>query len=232
MDLQQILSFVLPDVDVCRRAAGELRLSDPNATAEEIANVAVKQSRKWAASIGAATGAVASPLTMLPAAVADAAAMLRLEGTLAGTIAALLDPASLDDADAFHRDVMRSVFPGAVSQALRRVGVRAGERATKAAVAKLAGRAGTKEVAERATKLLGVRLAEKAIASKAVPLIGAGIGAAWNWAEIQTVGRRAIDYHMGREPSERRAVKRVGSFIREQARKHAPKRRVRGQDGR
>jgi hypothetical protein len=214
VDLRQILSFVLPDVEECRHAASELRLTNPNHSAEQAAEEAVKQSRKWAASIGAATGIAASPLTMLPAAVADAVAMLRLEGKLAGTIAALLDPESLADTDAFRRDVMRSVFPGAVSQTLRKMGVRAGEQATKAMVRKLAGHAGAKEISERATRALGVRLAEKAVASKAVPLIGAGIGAAWNWVEVRAVGRRAIDYHMGREPAERRALKRLTGYVK------------------
>src|SRR5206468_12139381 len=103
LDLDQILSWLIPEPADCRRAAEELRLENPNASAEDHARRAVKQSRKWAASIGGATGLAASPLTMLPAAVADAAAMLRLEGKLAGTVAALLDPASLNDIDTFRK---------------------------------------------------------------------------------------------------------------------------------
>src|SRR5205085_9073019 len=136
------------------------------------------------------TGAVASPVTMLPAAVADMAAMLKLEGKLAGTIAALLDPKSLDDPDLFQKEILRAVFPGAVSQALRKVGVRAAEDATKNLLRKALTREASKEAGERAAKMLGIRLTEKAIATKAVPIIGAGIGAAWNWLEIQAVGNR------------------------------------------
>lgn len=216
---------MIPDPEECRRAAEEVRLADPNATPEQAAERAVRESRKWAVSIGAATGAIASPLTMIPAAVADAAAMLRLEGKLAGTVAALLDPDSLADPEAFRRDILRSVFPGAVSQVLRRMGVRAGEQAAKSVVRKLAAR----EVADRAAKMLGVRLAEKAIASKAIPLVGAGIGAAWNWVEVQAVGRSAIDYHMGREPAGRRFGKRVAAYARQQAGK-LPRRKGRRPD--
>src|SRR4051812_37834344 len=187
-DLEKLLSGVIPDTDDCRSAAQELRLTDPNATPQELALRAVKDSRKWAASIGAATGIAASPVTMLPAAVADAAAMLRLEGKLAGTVAAILDPESLDKPDAFRRDIILAVFPSALSQALRKVGVRAGEQATKKLVARLIGKEAGKELAERATKFLGIRLTEKAIATKTVPLVGAGIGAAWNWLEVQAVG--------------------------------------------
>ena len=213
MDIDQILSWLIPDPAECRREAQALRLSDPNASAEELARKAVKDSRKWAAAIGGATGAVASPVTMVPAAVADMAAMMKLEGKLAGTIAALIDPDSLDDPDTFRKEILSVVFPGAISQALRKVGIRAGEEATKNLVRKLIGREAVKDLGERAAKMLGIRLTEKAIATKAVPLVGAGIGGAWNWLEIQAIGNRAIEYHGGadaREPMR----KRVSSWVK------------------
>ncbi|HEX8523140.1 MAG TPA: hypothetical protein VF669_12860, partial [Tepidisphaeraceae bacterium] len=194
-------------------------LEDPNATPEQIAQRAVKHARKWAASVGAATGIAASPITFLPAAAADAAAMLRLEGKLAGDIAALLDPDSLDDAETFRRDIIRNVFPGAVSQVLRKLGVRASEEAAKNLVRRIATRQATKEMTERAAKILGLRLTEKAIATKTVPLVGAGIGAAWNWTEIQIVGYRTIDYHLGRDSSGTQLRKRVNAFVRSQTKK-------------
>lgn len=215
LDLKRILGWLVPDADDCRRAAKELRLRFPDRSAEQIAHIAAKESRKWAVSIGAATGIAANPLIMLPAAVADGAAMLKLEGKLAGTIAALLDPESLNDTEAFRRDVIRVIFPGAVSQALRKFGMRAGEEATKSMVRRLASREAGKEIGERAVKFLGIRLSEKAVATKTVPVVGAGIGAAWNWIEIQAVGARAVNYHLGREAPSHRLRKRVVSVIRD-----------------
>jgi hypothetical protein len=197
-------------------------LASPGETPAQVAQRAVKTSRAWAAAAGATTGLAASPITMLPAAVADMAAMLRIEGHMAGTIAALLDPASLDDEAAFRRDVMRVVFPGAVSQALRKVGVRVGENAAKSLIEKYASRALMKEVAEQAAKRLGVRLTRKAVATKAVPLVGAGIGAAWNWLEIQAIGSRAIHYHAGTEEAPRVPLRRkVTSWVRSKTGKSA-----------
>ena len=225
-DLDQILAWLIPDPADCRREAQGLRLSDPNATSEALARKAVKDSRKWAAAIGGATGIASSPVTMLPAAVADMAAMLRLEGKLAGTIAALLDPESLDNDDTFRKEILRVVFPGAVSQALRKVGIRAGEEATKNLVRKLVGREAVTDLGERAAKMLGIRLTEKAIATKAVPLVGAGIGAAWNFVEIQAVGSRAVAYHLGLESPANRARKQVVSVVRD-ARQKLSRRRPR-----
>jgi hypothetical protein len=221
LNLDEILAWLIPDPADCLQDAQEIRLRDPNATPEEMARRTVKEARKWAASIGGITGIAASPVTMLPAAVADMAAMMRLEGKLAGTVAALIDSDSLNDREAFRKDILRVVFPGAVSQALRKFGVRAGEEATKAMVRKLVGREASKELGERVVKFLGIRLTEKAITGKAVPIIGAGIGAAWNWVEIQAVGARAVNYHLGLESPAGRARKKVVSFVRE-ARKRLP----------
>ena len=213
LNLESLLQWVIPDPEECRQLAAEARLEDPEATAVQAARAAVKSARKWGAAAGATTGMVASPMTMLPAAVADMAAMLRIEGRMAGTVAALLDPDSLNDPAAFRRDIIRIIFPGAVSQALRKIGVRAGEHATKSLIAKYASRALMKEISEQATKRLGVRLTQKAVATKAVPLVGAGIGGAWNWLEIQAIGKRAIEYHGG--GSEDEALrKRVTSWVK------------------
>ena len=219
LDLEQVLAWLIPDPADCRRAAEEMRLENPNATAEDHARRAVKQSRKWAASIGGATGLAASPVTMLPTAIADAALMLRLEGKLAGTVAALLDPDSLNDVDTFRKEILRVVFPGAVSQALRKLGVRAGEEATKSVVRKLIGREAGKELGERAVKFLGIRLTEKAVATKTVPLVGAAIGAGWNWLEVQAVGNRAVNYHLGIESTIGRKRKRVTAYVRDKVKK-------------
>lgn len=219
LDVQKILTWLIPDIEECRREAERLRLEDPDATAEQHARRAVKESRKWAAGYGAATGLAASPVTFLPAAVADAAMMLKLEGKLAGTIAALLDPESLSDPDTFRKEILRAVFPGAVSQALRKLGVRAGEEATKNLVRRLIGREAAKDLVERSAKMLGIRLTEKALATKTVPLVGAGIGAAWNWLEIQAVGHRAVDYHLGLASPATRVRRKVTAFVREKTRK-------------
>lgn len=218
INLHDVLKWVIPEPEECRRQAAELMLAAPGQPPMAVAEQAVRTARKWAAAAGATTGLAASPITMLPAAVADMAAMLRIEGHMAGTIAALLDPASLDDEAAFRRDVMLVVFPGAVSQALRKVGVLAGENVAKTLIEKYASRALMKEISEQAAKRLGVRLTRKAIATKAVPLVGAGIGAAWNWIEIQGIGRRAIHYHAGTDQTPRIPLRRkVTSWVKSRA---------------
>lgn len=194
--LENLLEWVVPDPDQCRKAAEELVARNPNLTREDLARHAVASAQGWAAGAGAATGVVANPMIALPAAVADMAAVLRIEGTMAGTIAALIDPASLDNPNTFPADVLAIVFPGAVSQALRQLGVRWGQRITQELIRRYLSEGLVKSVTRLASRYLFVHVTEKAIVSKTVPLVGAGIGAGWNYLEVKAVGARAVNYYL------------------------------------
>ena len=193
--LENLLEWVVPDREQCRKAAEELVARNPGMSREELARQAVSSAQGWAAGAGAATGVAANPMIALPAAVADMAAVLRIEGTMAGTIAALIDPDSLDNPRTFPADVLAIVFPGAVSQALRQVGVRWGQRISQELIRRYLSEGLVKSVTRLASRYLFVHVTEKAIVSKTVPLVGAGIGASWNWLEVKAVGTRAIHYY-------------------------------------
>jgi hypothetical protein len=193
--IENLLTWVVPDAAQCRKAAEELVARNPDMSREALARHAVSSAQGWAAGAGAATGIAANPLIALPAAVADMAAVLRIEGTMAGTVAALIDPASLDNPNTFPADVLAVVFPGAVSQALRQLGVRWGQRITQELIRRYLTEGLVKSVTRLASRYLFVHVTEKAIVSKTVPLVGAGIGAGWNWLEVKAVGARAIHYY-------------------------------------
>ena len=193
---EQLLSWVVPDIDACRRLAMEVRTRDPNASPEQLAKALIRYAQKQGATIGGMTGLAASPVTMLPAALADIGAMLKIEGTMAGGIAAILDPASLDDPDRFRTDVLAIAFPAAFSQALRQIGIRAGEQFTKNLVRKAVGKGSVEGIFKLASRFLGARITGRSLA-KGVPLVSVGIGAGWNWMEVEGVGRRAIAYYTG-----------------------------------
>ena len=114
---------------------------------------------------------------------------------MAGTIAALLDPGSLENPNTFPADVLAIVFPGAVSQALRQLGVRWGQRITQELIRRYLSEGLMKSVTRLTSRYLFVHVTEKAFVSKTVPLVGAGIGAGWNWLEVKAVGTRAIHYY-------------------------------------
>jgi hypothetical protein len=193
-----LLAWVVPDRDKCRNAADELRAKAPTATPEQLARRAITEAKRWGAVAGGSTGAAANPLIMIPAAFADMGAMLKIEGQMVGVIAALFDPSSTLDEQRFQADVLTVVFPGAVSQALRQVGLHASQRITRSLIQKYLSEDLVKQTTSFAGKFLMLRVSKKAIISKTVPIVGAGVGAAWNWVELAGVGKRAIRYYQSR----------------------------------
>ena len=220
--VQQLMSWVVPAPDDCRRVAAEMLARDPAAPREQLALELIRYAQKQSAAVGGVTGLAASPVTMLPAALADIAAVLKIHGTMAGGVAALLDPASLDDPERFRTDVLAVVFPAAVSQALRQVGMRAGEQFTKTIARRLATTGGLDALVKLAGKVLGSRLTGKTLATKCVPLVGMGIGAGWNWLEASAVGRRAIRYHTGQPVGEEKLAALGRRLIPERWRTKSP----------
>lgn len=195
MDWSDLLSWVVPNPQECRAEADKLRAAHPGLSSVQLANKAIGSAKKRAAGAGGAAGIFSNPATMVPATLLEAPTVLRVEGKMAGVVAALLDPASLDDYDAFSGDVVSIVFPGAVSQTLREFGVRAGQVVTKDLIRKYISKDVLKTIIKLAAKYLGIKLTQKAIISKTVPVAGAAIGSTWNWIEVQRVGKRALRYH-------------------------------------
>jgi hypothetical protein len=206
---------MVPAAGACRESAERLRREHPAETPEQLARRAIRSARRSAAATGAATGAVANPVVMIPAALADMAVVLRIEGALAGTVAALFDPAALTD-QSLRADVVSILFPGAVSQALRQVGIRVGEemgqRLSAGVVREFLGKDATRAAMRMITRHLGFELTRKAVLEKAAPLVGAGIGAGWNWVEVGIVGERALHYY-GKTPTAPGPVRALGRHL-------------------
>jgi hypothetical protein len=207
-----LLGHVVPDANECRRVAMEMISRAPNTPREQLAHELIRDAQKRAATVGGVTGLAASPLTMIPAALADVAAVLKIEGTMVGGIAALLDPWSLENREQFKNDLLAVVFPAAVSQTLRHIGIRAGEQLTRRLVRAATEKGGAESIAKFAAKILGAKLPTRTLASKSLPFVGVGIGAGWNWLEASAVGRRAVAYYTGQPIAEDR-LKSLGKKL-------------------
>ncbi len=90
MNFQTLLDNILPDPVQSRDLAAKLREEHPNLSPAELARHAIRSAKVKAALAGAATGVASSPLTMIPAALADMATVLKIEGSLVGVVAALM----------------------------------------------------------------------------------------------------------------------------------------------
>lgn len=228
---ESFIERLLPNLAHARTTAEQLRDKFPGATQIDLAKHLVHSAKLKAAAAGAATGAASSPLAMLPAALADVAAVLSIEAQMIAEIAALFDPSALDNPNTIRADIIAVIFPAAASQALRQFGIRAGERLSQAALRKYAGEDFVRSAARLATRYLGKKFTADAVVSKAVPIVGMGIGAGWNWLEVKAIGARCIAYYsdepIAPAPSNfsisgaKKAIGKVSGFISDyRSRKH------------
>jgi hypothetical protein len=138
---------------------------------------------------------------MIPASGVDVLAVLKTEAALAGVIAALIAPDGLSDEETFKTDILVILFPAAVSNALQTLGVQAGRQTSKVLVRKYIRGGVLKAIIKFAAKYLGIKLTQRALITKVMPIVGSAIGGTWNWAEVRRMGRRALEYHKGSEIS-------------------------------
>ena len=213
MDLDTFFGWLVPDVSDARAAAAELQKDYPDVSPERLAEKAVARARKQAATAGATTGIFANPLTAIPAALADMTAVLKIEGTMVGTVAALLDPGVLMDEQKFRADILGICFPGVASQTLRALGVRSAKEFTKDVIRRNVGKEALGEGFRLSLKYLGLRVTRDALLEKAVPVVGMGIGGGWNWVQVNLQGKRAINYYLGRPIGPHGAVARTKAVL-------------------
>lgn len=201
MNLEALLSSLVPDPEACRQKAEELRSTFPDASPEELADRLIRQAKVLLAAAGGGSGLVANPLAAAPLALAETGVVLKTEANLVGSIVALLEPDVLKDPGLFTTEVLAIVFPNAASQALREFTTRAGQATSRTLIRKYLSKGVLKALQRFALKYLGLKLTQRAIITKTVPLVGAGIGATWNWLEVQRVGRRAVEYYRETVPA-------------------------------
>ena len=194
MNIEDLINTAMPHPEDCRRKAEELRRNHPGASVDELVDRAITTAKRWAAAYGAGSGVATTPLAMVPAAMADMGLTMRQQAHLVGVVAALKDPTSLEDADGFRSDVLTVMFPHAVSQALREAAVQAGKTTTRTLVRKYISKELLRAIIRFAAKYLGIKLTQRAIISKTVPIVGGAIGATWNWVDVERCGRRAVKY--------------------------------------
>ena len=127
--------------------------------------------------------------------------MLRQHALVAGTIGALIEPDALLDEESFRADVMSIVFPTAATQALGEVAQLAGRACTRQLIRSTVKKDVLKAIVRFAAKYLGLKVTQRAILAKAVPLVGGVIGGTWNYVEAGGVGRRAARYFRGADIS-------------------------------
>jgi len=186
----------------------------PNKSRDELARMLTNRNAWLGAAIGFGSGLPANPWVMAPAAVADAGIVLRREVVLAARIGFLFDDAFLDD-DEPPFELMIPVMGGHfASEAAKELAIRGGVGVTRMLIKKHLSKEALKAFKKVALKYFGLRVTQRAVITKSLPVIGGIIGGTWNYAEMQIIGNRAVHYFEGRPiqpaPDGEASVDRVG----------------------
>lgn len=175
-----------------------LRERHPEASNELLAAQLFGTARWKATSVGVLSGLPANPWVMVPAAVADLATVLRIETETVARVALIYDPAFFEQPDAAWELLVPVFGIDALSQFLRNLGVLGSMGLTRQLVRQYLSKETLRVFQKVMLKYFGVKVTQKSLISKTLPLVGAVIGGGWNFGEVTFLRRRTIAYFQDR----------------------------------
>jgi hypothetical protein len=195
MALMKVLEWVV-DINSAAIAASVAaeRNQHPGLTDKQLAGNAFSQARWKAISAGIATGLPANPWVALPAATTDIAVTLKTEVYAAARTAIIYDESFFDDEEAKWELLIPVLGLNVGSQFARELGIRGGMGITRAAIREYLSKETLKAFQKLMLKYFGVKVTQKAVITKTLPIIGGLIGGAWNYLEVNQIKSRTISY--------------------------------------
>ena len=150
---------------------------------------------RWRASTtGAVTGLVSNPWVALPAATLDTAVSLRTETVAAARTAIIYDENFFDDENA-EWELLIPVFGIIItSQFFREIGLQSGKGLTRASKRKYLATNRLDVFKKTMLKYFGMKVTQKGLITKTLPIVGGMIGGCWNYIEVGRVKNRSIKY--------------------------------------
>lgn len=178
--------------DTIKQFVDKLCWEKPRISNEDICHKIVNQKSMQSGLFGAVTGV--GGLAVLPIAIpTNIYASWRIQAATIRAIAYVYGyPPSKTDTCL--------VLFGAVDsqmQALKRLGIEAAKVATKKAVDQYMTKEIIKSVLKLSLKEAATKMAQKALVTKIIPVVGAPIGFGFDWMTTQAVGKLAIKYYSG-----------------------------------
>ena len=178
--------------DAIAQFVDKLRWEKPGISNEEICHKIVNQKSMQSGLFGAVTG-VGGLATLLLAIPANIYTSWKIQAATIRAVAYVYGyPPSKTDTCL--------VLFGAVDskmQALKQIGIEAAKVATKKTVDQYMTKEIMKSVLKLSLKEAATKMAQKALATKMIPLVGAPIGFGFDWMTTQAVGKLAIKYYSG-----------------------------------
>lgn len=193
--LMKSLEWVI-DIDPAAIAASvaEDRQRNPHASNRQLAENAFSKARWKATATGVATGLPANPWVALPAAMADVAATLKLEAQAAARVALIYDDKFFDREDAAWELLVPIFGLNAGSQTFREIGIRGGVGVTRSTIKRYLTKDTLKAFQRLMIKYFGLKVTQKGLITKTLPIVGGLIGGTWNYVEVTSIRKRTINY--------------------------------------
>lgn len=200
-DLQKGLETIVDHVISTNPAAIEayvdkLREQNQGICNDELAHKLLSRKSVKNGLIGAVTG-IGGLITLPVAIPTDLVCSWRIQASMAFSIAYVYGHTA--DTTDLKTDLYLIMAGDSAKEALKRLGIEVSKSVTKKAVEKYI----TRDVMKKIWKVIGQKIitkaSEKSMTSfmKMVPLVGAPVGFAFDWAATQGVGRLAIKYYRG-----------------------------------
>lgn len=186
------------DRDAERRYVQALQARHPELSRDQLIERLTRRARWWGAGVGFVTGVGSNPWAALPAALADVTAVLHAEVRLACRIALLFDPQFLDDPEPPYELLVPIFGTRAASELAGRAVIQGGRAVTQRMLQGLLARGGALQLRNWMLKYLGLRVTQRGVVTKLVPIVGGVIGGSWNYAEMSIVAGRVQRYFEGR----------------------------------
>jgi len=182
------------DPVMVKASVAELRRQYPKASNDELAARIFSRARWKATAAGGLTGLPSNPWVMVPAALADVALTYRIEVGAAAQVALIYEPEFFADEDARWELFVPVFGMNVASQFLREVGVRGAMGVTRQAIKRYLSKQTLRVFRAVALKYFGLKVTQKVVVTKTLPVIGGLVGASWNFVEVSLLRRRCIRY--------------------------------------
>ena len=135
-----------------------------------------------------------NPWVAVPAATVDVAITLKTELSAVARAAIIYDPDFFEEEGAKWELLVPVFGINVVSQFARELGVRGGMGLTRAAIRKYLSKETLKIFRKVMFKYFGMKVTQKAVITKTLPIIGGLIGGVWNFFEVRRVRNRTFKF--------------------------------------
>lgn len=190
--VQRSLDFEKED---CIEAVSRIRTARPSTEPRVVASAVVDHFARKGAITGFIAGFASNPLLSIPLALLDTEKASQLSAKMAASVAYIARPTFFED-PTWKDETLSALSVGEKADA--RDAEAQTDRARRFVIRGFVTSQSQKAVRRAVTRWIGRRVAERAVLTKLVPVVGGIVSAAWNYVELRRVGGRVVVFYFGK----------------------------------